>query len=105
MTTEQELFFRIARHLGIQVSDDGIISQIEANQAAMRLLSEQIANKEKLIDALLATAKEKSGLDFLFYMDDYFKHKRELLDLEIEYSSKHSYLYFHENPHSEKGIL
>lgn len=97
MTEDQELFFKVAKHLGIEVSDDEGISQVEVNKAYMKLIGERIIIKVAIVDCLKLDREDKEGLDALLLEDKIQEYNKQILDLEIEYAAKRKYITHHEN--------
>lgn len=97
MIHDDRLFFKVAKHLGIDAKDLSSLSQIEVNKAYLMLLSEQIENKAMLVEHYTKQSLITEDADRLFMKDDLFKQRRELLDLCVEYAAKQSYMEHHKN--------
>lgn len=106
LTIDQQLFLNVAKHIGLRVDvhENGngtvVISQlqqVEVNKALMRIISMQIENKLFLVEHYKKLIDTKQDFEKLAVSDEYFKQLRELLDLEVEYAAKDSYVAHHEN--------
>lgn len=105
ITPEHELFLNIAKEFELNITAHEIelgvieftqLDQIRVNSAYVKLLSGQIENKKALVDFLKNKSDTESGYDNMIALEDYYKHKRELLDLIVEFAAKQMYMMHHE---------
>ncbi len=114
MNIEQQLFLDLAKLLEVEIKTqtelDGsltIIAQdkIDLNKAYKSMLRPQIENKMNIVKHLsLKSSKGVDGLKKWYMIDEYFKQKRELFDLEVEYATCDNYISNY-SQHIEYGMV
>ena len=96
MSAEHELFFKVAKHLGINVTDISLLSQVEVNKAYLRIIENQILIQLDKVIALKRYMQDEIAQKYTQTTEDYYDQLKILLDLEVEYAAKQSYIIHHE---------
>lgn len=102
-----ELFINVAKVLKLNIeyeeleNGDIIIQskdKINIYEAYKEVLADQILNKKDIVELYRKKTKHlaKNDLNNLLQIDEMYKHKLELLDLQIEFISKDDYVHHYE---------